>query len=172
MLKNLNFKSERLITCRLSNDDAQALFGIYSDHEAMKFRANPPMQSLEEAYQMIASQFTVNKQTSKLRLGVRNSFSNKLIGTLLLTWSTDIEEQCEVGFSFGKQYWNKGYGKEILQMLEKQLGTHEHIKTLKAWCIKENLASIHLFEKARFTKVTQNEYPQSNLYVKTIKSNQ
>ncbi|MFK7906428.1 MAG: GNAT family N-acetyltransferase [Chitinophagales bacterium] len=94
-----------------------------------------------------------------------------LIGTFLLVKDENFKSQYEIGFPFGKAYWSKGYGQETLYMIEKQLETYGNIEAIKAWCIKENFASIRVFEKAGFSKVEQNEHPQSYLFVKKIKSN-
>lgn len=168
LFKNVYFESERLKTQRLGNNDAISLFLMYSDSDAMKYRGSKPMKSIEDAYDMISNQFIANNKISKLRLAIWDKTSNNLIGTLLLTWDNHFQSTCEVGFSFGKEYWRKGYGRETLQMMEKGFGNYKNTKAIKAWCIKKNLASVRIFEKAGFSKIQQNEYPQSHLFIKKI----
>ncbi|UTW65477.1 GNAT family N-acetyltransferase [bacterium SCSIO 12643] len=165
---SVSFESERLKTSILYEDDIEALFQMYSDHEAMKYRGSQPMTSISEAHTMVANPISEKGSISKLRLGIRTQSSNILIGTLLLSYNYDLENQLEIGFSFGKKFWNQGYGTETLQMVISQLQTLKQMKELKAWCIKENLASIRIFENAGFSKMAQNEYPQSHLFVKQL----
>jgi len=168
MIKNLNFESERLKTTRLSEEDAATLFQIYSDSDAMKYRGSKPIKSMVDAVNMVTEQFSTDNNISKMRLGIRNKSNNHLIGTLLLTKDENFISKCEIGFSFGKKYWGKGYGQETLKMMEEKLRTLESIEEIEAWCIKENIASIRIFEKAGFSKIEQSKYPQSWLLVKRI----
>ena len=169
MLENIQFESDRLITQPLSEADAKSLFQIYSDNKAMIYRGSRSMHNMEDAYTMVSNQFVTHNQISKLRLGVRVKSTNQLIGTLLLTWSKNSISTCELGFSFGKDYWNNGFGKETVEMVVKKLQTTESITEIIAWCIKENLSSVKLFRKTGFSKKKQNEYPKSYLFSKRIK---
>lgn len=168
MFENLQFESERLITGQLCKADTPTLFQMYSDREAMKYRGSGPMKSIAEAEKMVVDQLKINGQSSALRLAIRNKPNNHLIGTLLLKWDENKPTQCEIGFSFGKQYWNNGYGKETFKMIEERLKSVEEVEEIKAWCRNENIASIRIFEKAGFSKVGQNEYPESILFIKKL----
>lgn len=170
MGKQYNFESERLKTRQLVEEDAVNLFQIYSDKEAMKYRGSKPMESIEEGHKMITEQFIENNCTVKVRLAVIKKSNNCLIGTLLLLVDKQVNHSCEIGFSFGKKYWGNGYGTETLTMVTDKLTTIENSKEIKAWCIKENIASIRIFEKAGFSKRKQNKYPNSNLFVKKLSS--
>ena len=169
MFEGIYFESDRLKTCELNKEDAISLFQMYSDREAMKYRGSKAMESMEDAHVMIDNQFTVNNQISKLRMGIRHKSSSDLIGTLLLVWDENVRHQCEIGFSFGRKFWNNGYGKETFQMVEQKLCEHDDIEEIMAWCNSENFVSIRIFEKADFTMVEQNQYPQSIQFLKRIK---
>lgn len=164
MLAQLHFESERLLAKRLLSKDAQNLYAIYSDHEAMKFRGSKSMEKLSDAITMI-EQCDVPK---KLRLGVFTKSEDVLIGTLLLVQSEISIHSYEIGFSFGKEHWGKGYAKETLAMIESKLKTHFDSLQLTAWCITENIASVSIFQKAGFAITEQTKYPQSTLFVKII----
>lgn len=167
MFEHLYFESERLLTKQLKKEDAPTLFHLYSDEEAMKYRRSRSLNEREEAYAMIDNQWVTNSKNSTLRSGIWNKSTNQLLGTLLLTWEYETNNHCEIGFSFGKEHWNKGFGKETLSMVEKKL-RQRGIKTLTAWCMKANLASNKIFEKAGFTLVKQTQHPQSNLFSKNL----
>lgn len=174
MFNNICFESQVLITEKLEEKDALSLFNIYSDSEAMKYRGSKPMKNKDDAYGMIAEQFITNNQISKLRLGIWNKSEPKLIGTLVLVWNNIIKDEYEIGFSFGKDYWGKGYGKETLDMVVRHFFFYENSTTIKAWCIKENYASCRIFENAGFSnsKIKQSEFPNSNLFIKKINQDQ
>ena len=56
MIRDLNFESERLVTARLQDDDADTLFQFYSDCEATKYRGSQPMASIADGMEMVADQ--------------------------------------------------------------------------------------------------------------------
>lgn len=163
--ESIQFESERLITSSLNENDAQALFEMYSDREAMKFRGSAPMTQLEDAFLMISNQRISERDLMKWRLGIRMKSDNRLIGTLLLVLNSS-SRSCEIGFSFGKQYWGKGFGWETVQMVAEYLMNSMTMNGITAWCRRENTASIKIFEKAGFSETPQNDYPESILFVK------
>lgn len=169
MFKDISFESERLKTKPLEVEDAELLFQIYSDTEAMKYRGSKPMVDIGEAIDMIEKEYVVDGDISKLRLGIIEKSNNNFIGTLLLVRNKEFEHLCEIGFSFGKEYWGNGYGQETLKLIEGELKAYNNIEQLKAWCVKENIASVRIFEKTGFYNVEQNDYPQSHLFMKKIK---
>jgi len=157
--------SERLKFRKLDNKDAERLYLIYSDKIAMKYRGSNPVLDLSGAYEMITKQVNNKNNFDSYRLGVIEKTENLLIGTLLLKYDTKFQNQCEIGFSFDKSHWNKGYRKEIINMLVNSFNKLKHLKELRAWCKKENIASMKILEKTGFCKKTQNEYPESYLYI-------
>lgn len=168
LFATLHFSSPRLSAQALQPADAATLFAIYSDREAMKYRGSPPMSQQAEAYTMIAQQAMHSPQMLKLRLGLRTKVEQVLIGTLLLRWHEAAANECEIGFSFGKSYWGKGYGKETLRMVEEQLRLQDRIDIITAWSVKQNLASVRIFTKAGFRQIAQGEYPDSILWHKNV----
>ena len=168
MLEDFNFESERLITSQLLKEDEAVLFEMYSDKEAMRFRDSGAMNTIKDAAHMVENQLSFNNGISKLRLGIKNKSQNTLIGTLLLVHNNDSPNQYEVGLSFGKKYWGKGYALETLKMVEDELKTHHSIYNIKAWCRKGNVASIKLFKKANYLEQQQNIYPKSLLFIKAL----
>ena len=163
-LKDVNFESKRLTARRLTPEDARTLFQMYSDSDAMKYRGSKSMTNIDDALKMISESDSI----SRLRLGIVRKSNNELVGTLLLK-KYNVQGRYEIGFSFGKEYWGKGYGQETLQMVEDEVRVSNSVKELCAWCIKDNVASIRIFQKAGFHSIPQFEYPKSGFFVKELK---
>ena len=159
-----NFTSERLTAAPLIVEDQSVLYQIYSDAEAMKYRGSGPMQSTDDAAQMIQEQ----SNDTKFRFGLRTKLTNELIGTALVVSDEEHPDRFEIGFSFGKEHWGKGYAQETLAMLERGLSDQHGSISVVAWCVKENVASVCVFEKAGYTQVDQTEYPGSIRFEKRI----
>lgn len=169
MFDHFDFESDRLTVSRLTKGDAAALFQLYADKEAMKFRGSKAMTDMGDAFKMIEEQFITDNHISKWRLGIKRRSDDSLLGTLLFVHDKNRGSNCEIGFSIGSEHWGKGYGQEILEMMTKKLKTAARIDEMSAWCIKENRASVRIFEKAGFSEIQQNEYPESKLFTKQIK---
>lgn len=169
MLENIDFTSKRLKTRNLNENDIEKLYIIYSDKESMKYRGSEPMKNIEDASKMVSTQKIEEKNAIKIRKAIVEKESNDLIGTLLLEWSNSDPNRYEVGFSFDKNKWNNGYGKETLDMVLGKLEKIKEIREIKAWCLKVNIASVKIFEKNGFAKMSQNEYPESYLFIKELR---
>ena len=167
LLETLSFESERLVTDSLKLTDVLALFQIYSDTEAMKFRGSGPIKSIDEAELMVQESLKLTLDQAQRRIGIRTKEDHTLIGTLLLTFKAQLPTTCEIGFSFGKSYWGQGYAKETLGMVEAKLASLLPDLALEAWVVKENLGSVHIFEKAGYSKAQQTRFPGSFHFVKT-----
>ncbi|WP_052597391.1 GNAT family N-acetyltransferase [Aureispira sp. CCB-QB1] len=140
--------SKRLHFRSLTTEDTTALIRIYSDAEAMKFRANPPLLNEDEALQMIKKATQEAAHFSSKRWAIVKNDTNELIGTCVLTYDKQ-EPTCTIGYSIGKMFWNKGYGKELLHAMVQEVRT-TNCKTIKAFVHPQNLASIAILEKEQF----------------------
>ncbi len=168
-LLSLNsFVSSRLLISSLFNDDAEALMGIYSNQEAMQYRGGKPMRNRLEAYAMVSHQNCLLSGTFYRRMAIRLKDKNTLIGSVLFKESLTDPMIVTFGLSIGQEYWYKGYGNELLPVIETILKSQTSIKEIKAWCMKENSNSISLFKKNRYTNISQDNYPESILFQKGL----
>lgn len=140
--------STRLHFRDLTTKDAAALIQIYSDVEAMKFRANPPILNIEDALKMVEQAQQKDQQFSSRRWAAVRNDTNVLIGTFVLNYDSQ-NRTCTIGYSIGKTHWNKGYGKELLSAMVKEVKSANY-QTIKALVHPQNLASIAILEKQQF----------------------
>lgn len=146
--------SARLYFRDLHTKDSTALLEIYSDAEAMKFRANPPLLQREDALNMIAQAEKESLEFTSKRWAVVRKDTEELIGTLVFHYHKQ-EPTCTIGYSIGRKYWKKGYGKELLKAMLEWLNT-TNCTLVKALVHSENLASISILEKQQFRQVEIN----------------
>lgn len=162
----IDFESERLLFRKLTIEDAAKLFKIYSDKEAMKYRHSRPMTTAMEAAHFVETQKQETAQNYIIRKGIALKSTKELIGTIMLKYFKTQITISEIGYSIGKDYWNQGYGKEIVHSLTSYFQKNTPIKQLKAWTIKENIAAQKILEWNDFQLTDQAEYPESFLYLK------
>lgn len=156
--------SERLLIRYLAPEDENALFEIYSDKEAMKYRGSKPFESIEEVQQMLQDTNEKLIAQTEFRYAVIEKETNFLIGTFL--YKNSINNQCEIGYSIGKAYWKKGYGTELLNLMIpflKAIG----FEYLYAKTKKGNEASFQLLIKNGF-KINQFQSQESYYFFELV----
>lgn len=153
--------STRLFFRDLYPTDADQLFDIYSDKEAMKYRGSK-INNLGDVELMIRNATAVTAHNLAIRLAVIEKDSLEIIGTILTKYSK-VNSECTIGYSIGKKYWNKGYGTEIVEAMIENLRS-ESYAMIKAWTHMDNQGSIRILEKTGFQKVSQEEFPNIFLF--------
>jgi len=151
----------------LNMKDAEDLFDIYSDKEAMKYRGSKAMESVEDAKKYIANKYLIKEQIRTLRKGVELVRTKELIGSVMYRFDRHKKAECEIGYSIGRRFWGKGLGKEIVKVLF-SLEKEKTIKAVIAWSNKENIASIRILEKMGFQLVEQDANQNANLYRRKV----
>jgi len=159
-------ENEILIIRELTENDANIIFELYSDKEAMKFRGSKPLENIEEAITLINKVIENIKTGTEFRYAIIEKLSNELIGTFLITPITS--KICMVGCSIGKNYWRLGYGREVMSLMSTYLEKLKYEK-ITGLIKKENIPSIKLVEKMQFKLIEQTEYPEFFKYEKEIK---
>ena len=93
-------ENEKLFVRELTENDANVIFELYSDKEAMKFRGSKPFENFNEAILMLKKVTENIKNGKEYRYAIIEKTSNELIGTYLITPITKLN--CMVGCSIGK----------------------------------------------------------------------
>lgn len=145
-------KLERVVLRRLTLDDTDDIFEAYSDSEAMKFRQNPPLQTIEDAESMIIESHRLAATDISIRWGIEDKATKKIVGTFI--WKIENGTPVsEIGYSLNKEWWNKGIMSEVVSHMAKYLFDHESVDTLVATVRRDNVRSVRLLEKMRFTRL-------------------
>lgn len=148
--------------------DINKLYEIYSDKEAMKYRGSKPFTSLEDAKVYVKNKVLSKNQITTIRKGVELKNNSELLGSVMYRFDEKTPDQCEIGYSIGKQYWGQGLGKEIVSHILQTIKERGNIKTITAWSNKENIASIKILESHSFSKLKQDKHPNQFLFSLTI----
>ena len=154
----------RLRPLRLA--DAPALLAIYSDAEAMKFRANPPLTSLDEARAMVASAQALHDERQGARWAIDCRAEGQLIGTFLLRIAAQEPRIGTIGYSLARQRWGRGFATEVTRAAMELCFATLHLPALQAHTRTANAASVALPERVGFERVTATE-PDAFRYYKT-----
>lgn len=148
--------------------DIQALFAIYSDKEAMKYRGSKAMSDLEDARDFVRTQDTIEANKHTIRKAVICMDTKELLGTVMFRYDHTKKHQCELGYSIGPKYWGQGYGKMIVGKMIAVLKEQEVITELIAWSHRDNFASIKILESYGFRSIQHSGIKAHRLYRKSI----
>lgn len=160
--------SEKVKFRALTMTDTIELFEIYSDKEAMKYRGSKPMQTIEDAKKFVNNARVKKTNILTIRKGIELLRTKELIGSIMYRFNENKKNECEIGYSIGRQFWGQGLGKEIVKTMVKAIEEKNEINTIVAWSNKENIASIKILEKLGFKRINQTDYKESYLYHKRI----
>jgi len=132
--------TERLLLRRYHLEDAETMhikFG--TDPQMYAYSGWNPYATMEMARESV--QRFIESYADTDFYGWAIDYLNNLIGTAG-AYDYDAEKnQIEVGFSIAKECWGKGFATEALVCVLQYLTEQEGIKTVTAWCAKDNDAS-------------------------------
>lgn len=154
----------------LNLNDAQQLYEIYSDTDAMKYRASKAMKTIENAKEFIQNQRKTNGNILTIRKGVELLKEGEIIGSCMVRVDQRKKNELEIGYSIGRQYWGQGFGTEIVKLLVKNIRNNKkEISNIIAWCHKENIASILILNRNGFVQDKNESLDKYDLFRKSLK---
>ena len=153
-------EDERVYFRELEESDANRLFEIYSNEEAMKFRETEPMKTIDDAYKMLTRDKEMRQTSYEFRFAIIEKKTDILIGTIMYQ---PVADKAIIGYSIDEKFWNNGYGSSVVKIMINEL-ISKKFNLLEAWVKKGNFASCKVLEKNLFQSISQTIYPNLNLY--------
>ncbi len=148
----VSISTERLSLRPLCIPDAEALFGIFSDPEFMRFWSSEPWTSVDRAVALIEDDRRALAAGEHLRLGVFLREEPRLVGTSSLF---NFNEQCrraELGYGIARDHWRKGYMFEAVSSLITFAFVELSLNRLEADIDPRNVGSARSLEKLGFRR--------------------
>lgn len=107
-------KTSRLLLNRLTKDDREPLFSIFSDTDIIKHYDVERFKTIDEADQLIAYFDTRFDSNTGIRWAIRDKSSGEFLGTCGFTHWNEFDHSAVVGYELSKKYWGKGYATEAV----------------------------------------------------------
>ena len=144
--------SERLHLRWLVEDDAPAVFEIFSHQEVARYWSSPAYTRPAEASALIAEVQQNFRDHRSYQWGVALEESGRVIGTCTL-YSLDAQNRrSEVGFALNHDYWRMGYMNEALPLLIGFAFDDLDFHRLEADVDPRNVSSLRLLERFGFQR--------------------
>lgn len=148
-LGTVTLETERLLLRRITMDDVDAMYETWAcDPLVAKGAGWPVHQNREETARIISQWMENYDEPHNYHWVVIEKQSGKPFGTISGMSVSEKNETCEVGYCFGRAWWNKGYATEALKAVLRFLLEDVGIFLVEAKHRRENPASGRVMEKA------------------------
>ena len=161
-----------LILRKPAMKDARDIFRYASDPEVARYVLWEPHRSLAETRSF------VRWLRSRIRAGYPSSWvvvlkqTGTVIGTIGFIWYSETNRSAEIGYSFSREYWNRGYATQALGAVVDASFTSLPLNRLEAQHDVRNPASGRVMEKCGLRQegilrdriVNKGEYVDAALY--------
>ncbi len=114
---SLRLTGERVVLRGLHDGDVDALFAMMAHPQAMRYWATPPMQSRDEAQQIVADARAGAADGSYLELAIARRDDDTLLGKCTLFHFHHASRRAEIGYILAPEHWGHGYMHEALTLL-------------------------------------------------------
>ena len=131
-------------------DDAAALFRIFSDAEVVRFWSVGAWTELAQAQTMIDEALAAYREGGLYRYAIALADTDELIGICNLRGFFEQNRRCELGYALGSAHWGRGYAFEALDALLGHAFSALDMNRIEADIDPRNDASARLLERLGF----------------------
>ncbi|KGP83424.1 MULTISPECIES: GNAT family N-acetyltransferase [unclassified Paenibacillus] len=143
--------TERLHLRKMKVSDSSSLFTVWSDPDVTKFMNVRCFTDVEQAKEMINLLDDLSRDRKAIRFTIIKKESNEIIGSCGYN-SLDFDNlKAEIGYDLAKSSWGRGYASEAVSSLVDHAFSSLKLNRVEAKVDPENVSSIKLLEKLRFT---------------------
>ncbi len=134
----------------LSIDDALDIHKFASDKKVAKFIGWNLTHSLEETLELIEGMIKKESAGTSLYASIVHKETDRVIGTCMF-FNFNLEaKHAEIGYVLSASHWNKGYGKEIVSIMDDYALEYLELHKLHARVVDVNIGSSKVLEKNEF----------------------
>jgi len=143
-------ETPRLILKQFCEEDAERLFELNSDPDVVKYTGEAAYTSMDEVKAGLVRNYHQYEYYRRGRLSVFEKQSGEYIGWCGLRYFPE-SEQTDLGYRLLKKHWGKGYATETSIACLNYGFNILHLDKIMATAMKENKASINVFNKLGLT---------------------
>jgi ribosomal-protein-alanine N-acetyltransferase len=133
-------------------DDADALFAIFSREDVMRYWSRGPYESREELVELVRSIERSYRAGTGVEWGVVTRDEGRLIGRCTFHRWDRANYRAEIGYGLDVEYWGRGLAREAVGALLEFGFSRMKLHSVEARVDPENEASIRLLERLGFVR--------------------
>ena len=147
-------ETPRLILRDIRMEDIQEYYErLWGDGDVCRYLLHNPHQDIGESYEQIQSILQQYEEGKFYRWGITEKGDDSLIGIIGLVRIEEETSQCSFAYLLGCDYWNRGYGTEVLKEVIRFAFEELEIRRIVADHMAENPASGAVMRKAGMTHI-------------------
>lgn len=141
---------QRIRLRRVTEDDVDALYRIFSNPEVMRYWSSTPLTDRTAATKLLEEIHDGFRRRAMMKWGVARRSDNQIIGTTTL-FNLDLNNRrCEVGYGLDRAEWGNGYMNEALRALLEYAFTTLNLHRIEADVDPRNTGSIKTVQRLGF----------------------
>lgn len=141
-------ETDRLILCKMTLDDAEAVFAYASDPEVSRYALWETHRSIEDTRAFLELAIGKYENGGEPDWGIVYKGDHRFVGTCgIVSWEPD-HARAELGYALSRGYWDRGLMAEAVRAMISFGFERMGLNRLEARCIAENGASARVMEKA------------------------
>ncbi|MGH9929395.1 MAG: GNAT family N-acetyltransferase [Pyrinomonadaceae bacterium] len=144
--------TSRLSLRRISAEDVDDFYAVYSNPEVMRYWSTPPLANREAASKLISEIQEGFKRRELLKWGIALRTGDKLIGSVTLFHPDFTHRRAEIGYALGRAYWGVGYMQETLKAVLNYAFEVLNLHRIEADVDPRNGASVRTLERLGFQR--------------------
>ncbi len=144
-----NLETERLWLRQATQEDAEAIFTVFSDPNVTQFHDLDTFTHLDEAVGVVERRAKGFETGRGIRWEIAHKPSNYLIGSCGFTWDK-AANAAEVGYELSSRFWRQGIMSEALRAILSYGFEIRGVQFITAEIMLDNVASRRLLEKLGF----------------------
>jgi ribosomal-protein-alanine N-acetyltransferase len=145
-----NIKTRRLDFIKLNIDDYLKVHEYVSNEDVSRFIGWNLMKNEEETKHFIEELIKREELDTHWYSSIVEAKSGKIIGNVMLFNFDRAALNVEIGYVLHQDFWNKGYGNEIVDVLSSFIFDEMKFKKIYAKVIKNNIPSSIILQKNGF----------------------
>jgi ribosomal-protein-alanine N-acetyltransferase len=134
-------ETEHLLLTEIKPKHAEDILRHFSNHQVIRYLDFTPMQSLQDASQLINFLANRFKDERGIRWGITLKGHHVLIGTCGYNSWAKRKRQAELGYDLGPTYWRRGIASEAVQAVLQFGFETMKLRKIEAFIAPENTAS-------------------------------
>ncbi|MEP1448299.1 MAG: GNAT family N-acetyltransferase [Paraglaciecola sp.] len=153
ILKFPIIETQRLLLNKLTVEDRDTIFAIFSDPKTVEHYDVERFKSVEEADQLMAYFDARFASNTGIRWAIRDKSSGKCIGTCGYTNWNEFDHSAVVGYELSKEYWGKGFATEAVASILDFIfadNFHFYVHRVEALILPTNKPSQQLVKRLGF----------------------
>lgn len=142
-------ETERLLLRQLQMEDIYEYYErLFGDGDVSRYMLFEPHQDISESLESLQRKLDRYAEGNFYCWGITEKGEDSLIGLVELLRFDEMAESCSFVYMLGCNYWNRGYGTEVLKAVFGFAFTELEIRRIVADHISKNVASGTVMRKA------------------------